>query len=136
LRLANLGYNAALMTSKTNYRPSRIGDQIKRELASLVRTSVRDPRLAKITLLEVEMSPDLSHATVFFSIFDEADVPSALEAFKKAAGFLRTKIGAVMKLRSVPHLHFKYDASVIKGQKLSALIDDAVNSDQGNKKCD
>ena len=117
------------MQKKSSHRPERIGDQIQRELARLIQAEVRDPRLNHITLIDVDMSPDLSHAKIFFSTFKETEVAPALEAFKKAAAFLRRKVGSAVKLRIVPELHFLYDESILKGQKLSALIDEAIESD-------
>jgi ribosome-binding factor A len=117
------------MPKKSSHRQMRVGDELQRELARLIQIEVSDPRLRPITLIDVEMSPDLSHATVFFSTFNETEVAPALQAFEKASAFLRHKVGSILKLRIVPTLHFKYDESIIKGQKLSALIDNAIQND-------
>jgi ribosome-binding factor A len=108
-------------------RGARIADQIQRELAELVRTEVRDPRVGLVTLTGVELSRDQSHAKVFFTMLG-ADSDEALEGLGRAAGFLRSELARRLTTRKVPELHFAYDESVERGVRLSKLIDDAVKS--------
>jgi ribosome-binding factor A len=108
-------------------RRARIADQIQRELAEVVRTELRDPRVGMVTLTGVEVSRDQSHAKVFFTILGpEAAAREALEGLRRAAGFLRTAIAHRLSTRSVPELHFEHDESVERGIRLSKLIDEAV----------
>ena len=111
-------------------RSRRIAEQIQRELAGLVRLEVKDPRVAGLlTITDVEVSADQSHAKVFFTLLgDETRVKETTTGLTRAAGFLRTQLAQRMKLRTVPTLEFKYDASVERGMKLSRLIDEAVGS--------
>ena len=113
-------------------RTRRIAEQIQRELADVIRTELKDPRVTGfITITDVEVSQDQSHAKVFFTILgdDEGRVDETTQGLKRAAGFLRTQLAQRMQLRTVPALDFKYDASVERGMKLSRLIDEAVASD-------
>jgi ribosome-binding factor A len=112
-------------------RSRRIAEQIQRELADVIRSELKDPRVTGfITITDVEVSQDQSHAKVFFTILGEdAKVDETAAGLKRAAGFLRTQLAQRMQLRTVPTLDFKYDASVERGMKLSRLIDDAVASD-------
>ncbi|MDB5862257.1 MAG: ribosome-binding factor [Betaproteobacteria bacterium] len=112
-------------------RTRRIAEQIQREIAELIRTELKDPRIpAFITITDVEVTKDQEHAKIFFTTLAEsADVKETTAALKRAAGFLRTQLAHRMKLRTVPQLDFKYDASVERGMKLSRLIDEAVASD-------
>lgn len=111
-------------------RSRRIAEQIQRELAELVRLELKDPRVAGLlTITDVEVSADQSHAKVFFTLLgDETRVKETTTGLTRAAGFLRTQLAQRMKLRTVPTLEFKYDASVERGMKLSRLIDEAVGS--------
>jgi len=115
-------------------RLRRVADQIHRELSELLRTQLKDPRVGMITLTGVEVSPDLAHAKVFFTMLGESDALTQTEhGLKHAAGFLRSLLGARLKLRVIPELHFHHDASVERGVRLSQLIDAAVkgrNPDQ------
>jgi ribosome-binding factor A len=115
-------------------RRGRIADQIQRELAEVIRTELRDPRVGMITLTGVELSNDQSHAKVFFTILGStAEVESALEGLQRAAGFLRSSLAHGLTTRKVPELHFAYDESVERGARLSKLIDDAVNPPAAEK---
>src|SRR5919106_2632233 len=115
---------------KDSPRPRRIAEQIQRELADLIRLELKDPRVPPlVTITDVEVSPDQSHAKVFFTLLgNEHQIADATEGLARAAGFLRTQLAQRMKLRTIPQLEFKYDASVERGVKLSRLIDEAVAS--------
>lgn len=102
---------------------SRVGDQIQRELSDIVRRELRDPRVGMITLTGVDMSPDCTHATVRFSCLDAAHVAEAAEGLRRAAGFLRARLGRRIRLFATPELHFAYDESVARGARVSALIE-------------
>ena len=111
-------------------RSRRIADQIQRELSDIIRLELKDPRVGMITLTEVEVTADQSHARVFFtSLGDPASVAETARGLQHAAGFLRSELAHRMKLRVVPQLQFKYDESVERGMRLSRLIDDAVAQD-------
>ena len=119
-------------------RTRRIGEQIQRELADLIRLELKDPRVPSlVTVTDVEVSPDQSHAKVFFTLLgNDQQIADATEGLKRASGFLRTQLSQRMKLRTVPQLDFKYDASVERGMKLTRLIDEAVGTsrkDQGEE---
>jgi ribosome-binding factor A len=109
-------------------RSARIADQIQRELAEIVRTELRDPRVGTlVTLTGVELSRDQSHAKVFFTVLGApSDVDGVLHGLQRAAGFLRSQLAHRLSTRSVPELHFEYDESVERGMRLSKLIDEAV----------
>src|SRR5262249_23500467 len=108
-------------------RLRRVADQIQKELSGLLRTELKDPRVGMITLTGVEVSPDLAHAKVFFTILGDAEALARTEAgLKRAAGFLRSELGHRLKLRITPEIRFVHDASVERGARLSKLIDDAV----------
>ena len=109
-------------------RTSRIADQIQRELAELVRTEVRDPRVGLVTLTGVELSRDQSHAKVFYTVLGAASAAEEAQAgLDRAAGFLRSQLAHRLTIRKVPELHFAFDESVERGVRLSKLIDEAVN---------
>lgn len=117
-----------------NARNRRIADQIQRELSELIRLELRDPRVNMVTLTGVEVAPDNSHAKVFFTTLgSEAQVESCQHGLARAAGFLRSQLAGRLALRTVPALHFEYDASIDRGMKLSRLIDDAIADDARNK---
>lgn len=111
-------------------RSERLASQIQRELAALILTEIRDPRLGMPSILEVQVSKDLAHARVYFSVLDPADAGNCLEALNSASGFLQREIGKAIKARVTPRLSFIYDDTDIRGRQLSDLIDSAVASDK------
>ena len=111
-------------------RSRRIAEQIQRELADLIRTELKDPRVnSLVTVTDVEVTRDQAHAKVFFTLLGDADrIEETTDGLKRAAGFLRTQLAGRMKLRTIPQLDFRYDASVERGMKLTRLIDEAVGT--------
>jgi ribosome-binding factor A len=114
-------------------RTSRVGDFIKQELASLIQLELRDPRIGMVSVTGVEVSRDFSHATVFVTVLGKESAEEAEEsiaALNHAAGFLRTQIAKVNNARTTPKLRFVFDASIVRGARMSKLIDDAVAVDR------
>ena len=116
---------------KTSQRARRVGDEIQRDLADLLRTEVKDPRVGPVTITAVEVTSDLSHARIFVThLAGREHADEAVKALQHTAGFLRSALAHRLSLYSVPQLHFAYDDSIEKGMRLSQLIDDAVAADQ------
>lgn len=116
-------------------RTRRVGEQMQRELALLIQTEIKDPRLGMVTVSGVDVTRDLSIAKVYVTVLNEQqDVKSVLNILNKAAGFLRHELGRRLTIRSVPTLKFLFDESVTRGAELSKLIDDAVTADRINHK--
>ncbi|NOY67079.1 MAG: 30S ribosome-binding factor RbfA [Gammaproteobacteria bacterium] len=113
-------------------RTRRVGLQIQRDLADLIRSQIKDPRIGLISVNAVHVSRDLSHAKVYITALDDDHREESLAIIKKASGFLRHELGQLMTTRIVPQLHFFYDESIENGSKLTSLIEDAVSSDKKN----
>jgi ribosome-binding factor A len=106
-------------------RPQKLGDLIQRELSELIAREMRDPRVGMLTITSVDVSPDLSHAKVFFTLLDKAKLEDTRHGLKRSAGFLRSQLAKRIKLYTTPELRFEYDESVERGDHLSRLIDQA-----------
>ena len=118
-------------------RGRRVEAELLRTLAELVRREVKDPRVGPVTLTAVEVSSDVSHATVYFLPFDSSRPTEEVgAALNTAAPFLRHELRSRIKIRYVPELHFKPDESIERAAKLSALIATAVRSDQARHVAD
>lgn len=111
-------------------RSDRLASRIQRELAGLIQHSLKDPRVAAPSILEVQVSKDLSHARVFFSLLEPAAAAECLQALNRASGFLQRELGKQLKIRITPKLSFVYDDTDIRGRQLSDLIDSAVAADR------
>ncbi|WP_372861746.1 30S ribosome-binding factor RbfA [Spongiibacter sp.] len=117
-------------------RTARIADFLKRELGTLIQLELRDPRIGMVSVTDAEVSRDLSHAKIYVTVMgkDSAEeAAEALAALNKAAGYLRSHIAKVNNARTTPQLRFFYDASIDRGQRLSALIQRAVDSDRSRQ---
>jgi ribosome-binding factor A len=110
-------------------RTDRINEQVKRNLAQIIREKLKDPRVNMISILDAEVSKDLKYAKIYFDTLHEDTIDDCLEGLKRASGFLRRELGRTLTLRSTPELKFFYDDTEKKANALSALIDKAVASD-------
>ena len=114
-------------------RTDRVADQLQKELAVLIQREVKDPRLGMVTVSGVTVSRDLGYSDVYVTLLGEQEperIKENLQVLKRAAGFLRSQIAKRIKLRHVPELRFHFDESVVRGQHLSSLIDEAVTTDR------
>jgi ribosome-binding factor A len=112
-------------------RALRVGDQIQRELAALLEREARDQSFGLVTVSGVEVSRDLNYAKVYVSVLNPTcELAIIIAALNDSAGHLRHELSRRVRLRSVPRLHFLYDASISRGAQLSEMIDAAVASDE------
>ena len=112
-------------------RKNKIAAEIQRLVNELLRTEVKDPRVAGASVSAVEVSGDLGVATIFFSTIALDEDPADIrEGFEKARGFLRARVGQALGLRRVPELRFRHDTSAKRGAELGRLIDEAGASDR------
>ena len=111
-------------------RSDRLASQIQRELSALIRNSLKDPRLAQPSILDVQVTRDLSLARVYFSVLKAEDSQQTAEALNHAAGFLQRELGRIIKARSTPKLKFIFDDTDIRGRSMDELIDSVIAKDQ------
>ena len=100
------------MKSSDFDRSDRLSDQIRTEIAEILRNEVKDPRLEGITIISVELSKDISKAYIIFSSLNSFNQTSSLEvetALKKAKGFIRSNLGKKLNVKRLPELSFKED---------------------------
>ena len=115
--------------SRVYPRTLRVGEQIHRELAELIRRDLRDPMLGMVTLAEVDVAPDFAHAKVYFTVIgnepdEKKQIETSTAALARAAGFLRRELGKRLRLRSIPQLRFIYDESERRAARLESLLAD------------
>ena len=111
-------------------RTDRIGEQIRRELALLIRNEIKDPRVGMVSILDVKVTKDLNQAKVYFDTLQQDKHKECQQALNHAAGFLRRELGRTIQLRNTPALLFIYDDTEQKANDLSVLIDKAISSDK------
>ena len=112
-------------------RSERVAGQIRRDLAQLIQREIKDPDVGFVSLSDVEVTRDLAHAKVFITVFDPEKADTSLQALRRAATFLRRRLGKELRLRHVPELHFLHDDSVEQGSHIDKLIEQALSADKG-----
>lgn len=103
---------------------------IRNEIATLLITQIKDPRLLHVSIVSVRITKDLKRAMVFYSVFgDEQAVKAAGEGLAKAKGFIRRHISREMDLRVTPELEFKHDLSIVRQEEMERLLRDIRRED-------
>lgn len=116
-------------------RSTRVAEQLRRELGELLRYAMKDPRAQGATVTDVEVSKDVSYARVYFSQLEDSpeQVKETEAVLNRAAGFLRSELSKIMRMRHVPELKFVYDRSVAEGARMDALIEAARRRDRDSE---
>ena len=104
-------------------RLERVEELIKQALSESILTKMRDSRLGFVTITAVKVSPDLSSARVYYSVFgDEKVQKSTAAALGQARGFLQRELASEIKLRVTPALSFQKDPSLQYGMKIEGIL--------------
>ena len=111
-------------------RGRRVGDLIQRELATLIQTDVKDPRIGMVTINEANVSRDLAYADIYFTVLPDQETEFVEALLNQAGGFLRSQLAGVLKTRRTPKLRFHYDHTVGNGANLGQAIDEAISNDE------
>jgi ribosome-binding factor A len=117
-------------------RTERVSDAVQRELASLIRQHVRDPRVGMVSVTDVTVTRDLAFAKVHVSFVGERSsekIKEGLDALNGASGYLRKLLSSSIALRATPKLNFFYDETGQRSQHLDALIDLAISSNKSSQ---
>ncbi|HEX7057854.1 MAG TPA: 30S ribosome-binding factor RbfA [Bacilli bacterium] len=114
------------------FRTGRVGEQIKKEISRILQTEFKDPRIGFVTVTGVEVTNDLSQATVYLSVLGSPEQKEeSLRALSKGMGFLRSEVGKRVRLRHTPELMFKFDTSIEYGSKIDHLLKQIQNEEHG-----
>ena len=107
---------------KSFHRTDRVSAQLRRDLGLLVHQAVRNHGIPSVSVSDVEISRDLAHAKVFVTALLAEQGPVAVKALKELAPELRFQLGKAVRMRHVPELHFFYDDSVDRGERIDTLL--------------
>ena len=114
-------------------RMQRLADQIQREIAGLIRSELKDPRLGMVTISAVKVSKDMGYAEIYVTVLGKelnVDYAPSLAVLNNAAGFLRGALGKSLQVRMIPRLRFHYDEVVVRGNRMAELIHQAIDADE------
>lgn len=106
-------------------RMDRVDELLKAEISRVIREDVADPRVGFVTVMDVETSPDLRNARVFVSVLGgEEREEEAIEALRRASGYMRSLVGEVVRLKYLPELRFEVDRTVKRAARIESLIEE------------
>lgn len=114
--------NSRLRMKRSFHRTDRVSAQLRRDIGQLVHEAVREHGLPSVSVSDVEVTRDMAHAKVFFTALQPERAKEALKALKELAKEMRMELGKRVRMRSVPELHFHYDDSVDRGERIDALL--------------
>lgn len=115
---------------KTFKRSRRISDLVQREIASIIRQEIHDPRLLQVAITDVIVTDDLHLAKVYYAVLDPNNLKEIKKALRNATGFLRRHLAQNLKLRYVPEVQFMYDESTARAQRISVLLGKVLPEDE------
>lgn len=110
--------------TKSFHRTDRVSAQLRRELGMLVRAAVAEHGLPSVSVSDVEVTRDMAHAKVFVTALLPERSAEAVKGLRALAGEIRFRLARQVKLRHVPELHFHYDDSVDRGERIDTLLRD------------
>ncbi len=116
---------------KNSVKNTRINAEVQRVLAELIRGEIKDPRIAPLTSVAVEVSPDLKTAKAWISVLgDEKAIEDTLKGLQSASGFIKSRIAKEINLRVTPEIIFRMDQSIAYGVNMSHRIDEVMGNGQ------
>ena len=111
-------------------RVERVGQLLREEMARLLRRELNDPRVERVTITGVDVTPDLRHAKVHVrTLGDETPVEEAIEGLESAAGYLRGALGKELRLRRIPEFQFEADRTLERAMRIESLLDEVMPDD-------
>jgi ribosome-binding factor A len=112
-------------------RKDRVGDSIKKEVSRMIQQELKDPGIGFVTITDVDVSPDLKRARIYYSILgDEESKTKTARALHRASGFVQHEIGKRLRLKHIPEVEFRFDGSVEYGARIEKLIQKIHRQDE------
>ena len=112
-------------------RQRRVQELLVQEISEIIRRELKDPKIGFVTITEAEVSPDLRHAKVFYSVLgDESSRDETGQALNRAAGFVRGEFARRAQMRFAPEIRFYFDPSVERGARIHELLEQAKRDEE------
>jgi ribosome-binding factor A len=109
---------------KSFHRTDRVSAQLRRELGTIVHATVRVHGLPSVSVSDVEVTRDMAHAKVFVTALQPERAKEAMKGLKELTPEIRHELSRAVKMRHTPELHFHYDDSVDRGERIDHLLRD------------
>lgn len=106
-------------------RSQRLGEEIREEVARIIGSGLKDPRIGFVTVTRVDLTPDLRAARIFVGVLgDQAQRTKTMAGLGQAAGFIRREVGRRIRVRHTPELLFTYDTGLDATERVARLLDE------------
>lgn len=107
-------------------RSQRVSELLHHEISRMVQFELKDPRIGFVTLTDVEVTADIQHAKIFYTVMGDAGVRDKTSTgLEKAIPFIRRELGRRLHLRTIPEISFQYDRSIEYGTRIESLLKEA-----------
>src|SRR6266511_68450 len=111
-------------------RLQRISHLLRAEISTIFLRKIKDPRISMATITEIDIAPDLKNAEVFVSVYgDPEQQEEVMQGLRSAANFIRSELMKALKLRPIPHLHFKLDEALARGLHTLDILDQVLHEE-------
>ncbi len=111
-------------------RSEKVAEAVHEIVTGLLVKGLKDPRIGFVTITGVEVSDDLHHAKVYFTVVGSDEEKKATAAgLNSARSFIRKEMGKQLRMRYVPEIIFCYDNSIAYGNKIDAILKEIVDSE-------
>ena len=116
---------------KNSIKNTRVNAEVQRELSTILRGGIKDPRVAPMTsVVAVEVAPDLKTCKAYISVLgDKESQEDTMKGLKSAEGYIRRQLAKNINLRNTPEITFILDQSIEYGVNMSKLIDEVTQYD-------
>ena len=106
-------------------RAERLAEEIREQVARMIASELKDPRLGFVTVTRVELAHDLGHARVHVGVLgSEAERRKSLAALEQASGFVRRELGRRLRIRHTPEIDFRYDKGLDATDRVARLLEE------------
>ena len=113
-------------------RTERLGEEFREEIARMIGSQLKDPRIGFVTVSRVEVTTDLAHAKVYVSVLGtDKEKRDSLAGLGHSASYMRTHLAKVLKMRTVPRLQFVEDKNLDHGFRINEILNDIKRDTAG-----
>ena len=122
-------------------RSERVRGVMQREIATIIREEVKDPRIGFVTVTSVDLAENLQHAKVYVSPFgDELQKKNTFKGIISASNFIRSQLAKKMRIKKLPDIHFVLDTVPEEADHINQIFHDIkekeANSVENESKSD
>jgi len=111
-------------------RADRLQSQLVKEITGIIENELHDRPPGLVTITRSEISRDLRHAKVFFTVLaEDALIDKTLEFLKRHVNVIRRLVSGRMRIKHVPEIYFQYDSGSENTLRILSILEKIKNED-------